>query len=468
MKNIFSKRIPTVGALFALIIAIGITTFLIQKNTNLIGKASPNVNPQDIKITNISDTSFTVSFTTNEKTSSALSVEGEGIQTSLVFDVRDRTSGTQKEYFSHYMTASGLNPSSNYNFSIIVGGETILDGNKKFTVKTGPTIETPQASNYITGLIVHPNGEAASDTIVYLQTIGAENISALTDKDGAYSFSLNIIRSSSFDNIISFKDGDDINLEAHFQNLFSKTSLKYSQSLNYIPTIILNDSYDFSTAEEKTASVTSELTNTETKTTVQETSLKVTSPKDGQSLNDNKPTIQGVASPNTVVKITINSNSIIQGQAKSDANGFWSFRPKTALSPGNHTVTVETVGPSGITKIIKQNFTVFADGSQVQESATPSASPKLASPTPTFTPTPTVTLIPAKLSSSPTPSSTISPSLQITLTPTTTTSLQSTGGSQISPTTILQSPGTPEQTLLLTFVSFAFILAGSALLFILI
>lgn len=464
MTDIFSKRIPTVGALFALMVAIAITTFLIQKNTNLIGKASPNINPQDIKVTNVTDASFTVSFTTNEKAYSALSVEGEGVQTSLIFDARDRSSGTQEEYFSHYMTVSGLNASSEYNFSIILGGETILNGDQKFAVKTGPQIETPQASNYITGLIVHPDGEVASDTIVYLQSQGRETVSTLTDNDGAYSFSLNNIRDTSLESIISFESGEAINLEARFQNLFSKTSLKYSKTLSFIPTIILNDSYNFASPEEKTASVTSQLTNSEIKTTNQDTSLKVTSPKEGQSLTDNKPTIQGVAAPNTIVKITINSENIVQGQVKSDNNGFWSFRPKTALPPGNHTVTVETVGPSGITKIIKQNFTVFADGSQVQESATPSATPKLTSPTPTFTPTP----IPTKASSSPTPSTIVSPSVQTSLTPTTTTSFQPTSGNQASPTLGLQSPGTPEQALLLTFVSFAFILAGSALLFILI
>lgn len=458
MSNVFSKRIPNIGALLLLLFTIGITTFFIQKNTNLIGKASPNINPQDIKITNITDTSFTVSFTTNEKSSTAINIEGSGIQNPLIFDVRDRTNGNQGEYYSHYITVSGLNPQTEYKFSIIIGDKTIINGEQPFITSTGKEIKTPTPSQYITGLIVHPDGEVAKDTIVYLNTDGAEPISTLTDSQGAYSIPLNNIRTSSLESIISLKKNQIINLEARYQNLFSKTSLNYAKGLSYIPTIILSDNYTFESQTNDVSSVSSQL-SLSTQTDRDVSKIEILSPKEGQSLVDTKPTIQGVSSPNTIVKITINSGIAIIGEVKSDSNGFWSFRPSTSLSPGKHTVTVETVNNFGITKAIKQTFTVFAEGSQVQQSATPSATPKITiTPTSTTTPIPSIT---QKVSPSPT--------VYTTTSPTPSEIFQAKGGNiNISPTQTIESPGSSDQTLLLTFLSFGLILTGSALLFILI
>ena len=156
---------------------------------------------------------------------------------------------------------------------------------------------------------------------------------------------------------------------------------------------------------------------------------------------DSRPLIRGTALPNQKVKIKIESEVIID-EVIADSNGLWSYRPPNSIPPGQHKITIETIDSFGVSKILTQNFTVFASGSQVAEAATPSA-------TPTSTPIPTTP-----------PKTTIIP----TSTPTPTVILSIT----IPPTQIpIVTPAPPGNTssLVLTAISIFLIFAGSALLF---
>ena len=142
----------------------------------------------------------------------------------------------------------------------------------------------------------------------------------------------------------------------------------------------------------------------------------------------------------------------------SDNNGSWSFRPSVPLSPGEHTITIETQDNFGILKTISQKFTVFASGAQVAESATPSATPAITiTPTTTQAITPTVFISP---SATPliTQIPTIAPTVVVTIPPT------------IPPITIpITTPAPPgsSSSLILTSISIILIFTGSVLLFLL-
>ena len=165
---------------------------------------------------------------------------------------------------------------------------------------------------------------------------------------------------------------------------------------------------------------------------------------------DSRPLLRGTALPNQKVKIRIESEVIID-EVTADSNGLWSYRPPKSIAPGQHKITIETIDSFGVSKILTQNFTVFASGSQVAESATPSATPT-STPTPTAapktTPTPTVTAF------TPTPTPTPTIPLSITISPT-----------QIP--IITPAPPGSSSSLILTVISVLLIFAGSALLFIL-
>lgn len=102
---------------------------------------------------------------------------------------------------------------------------------------------------------------------------------------------------------------------------------------------------------------------------------------DGQSTNDNTPTIEGVALANSTVRIFDNGQQI--GTVVADANGNWSFTPGTPLADGTHnftatatnekgesdssgsyTVTIDSQGPAA-----PENLDVSQDGATVTGTA---------------------------------------------------------------------------------------------------
>ena len=62
-RSIFDRRIPTLFALAILVIGIVATSFLTSRSTQFTGFASLDEKPQNVRISNISDTSFTISYT---------------------------------------------------------------------------------------------------------------------------------------------------------------------------------------------------------------------------------------------------------------------------------------------------------------------------------------------------------------------------------------------------------------------
>src|SRR3989344_1491448 len=113
-KGLWSKRMPTIFAFLLLFISIWVTSYLIQTGVIIVGRATPDKTPQNVTIANITDSSFTVAFTTNEKTSGGLSVEEVGKNPYVVFDDRNKKTGLpaqageQNEFYSHYITVSEL------------------------------------------------------------------------------------------------------------------------------------------------------------------------------------------------------------------------------------------------------------------------------------------------------------------------------------------------------------------------
>ena len=64
MKSFFDIKIPTVAGLLLLAVAVLATSYLVNTGVIFFGHAAPTDNPENVRITNISDTAFTVTYTT--------------------------------------------------------------------------------------------------------------------------------------------------------------------------------------------------------------------------------------------------------------------------------------------------------------------------------------------------------------------------------------------------------------------
>src|SRR5438045_3679344 len=101
MNNFWNKRIPTLLALFLIIVGIATTSYLTVIGVIPFGNAAPEENPQEVRITNISDSSFSVTYKTD--TSVIGSIE-YGIDSSfgqVALDDRDQATGIPTQHILH-------------------------------------------------------------------------------------------------------------------------------------------------------------------------------------------------------------------------------------------------------------------------------------------------------------------------------------------------------------------------------
>lgn len=430
-KPILEHRIPTLLGLLLLVIGIGATSYLTSVGITFFGQASAPETPENIRVTDISDTSFTVSYKTSTPVAGSLTYGKTDTFGSLAVDNRDQQQEVLSPHAIHYITVRTLTPKTTYFFAIVSGETTFLDkDDKPFSVTTGSVINTkPSAALPASGKIILTTGEQVGEAVVYLSGKDTQTISALVKPDGNYILPLNTTKTKNLSAYASFTDNPELTGLVIAPNQQTSFTLVAHQT-NPIPTLILGENYDFALYKDPLTTADSNLTATlsaqlrfpsfEASTNTR--SPQITTPKKDEAFTDDKPLFKGVASPGASIKIEIHSLENIKEQVKVDTRGNWSYRPTTALSPGEHTISITAPDQFGIFKTITQKFTVYASGSQVGESATPSA--KLtATPTPTTPPlpSPSPTIVAATGMPSLTPQPTIqepTPTLVVMVPPT--------------------------------------------------
>lgn len=464
-KSLFDIRIPNFAAFFLLVISIGVTVVLLRDRMTLRGQASQDVIPENITVSNVTQDSFTVSFTTKDMSQGAIVLEETNALTTLFTDTQE--SETQKEFVNHYIIVNKLQPETQYSFSVLSNEKKYMDESKFFTVKTGSVItdESPN-TNTAQGKILLQTGQPAPSALVYLKSDSSQLLSAITHKDGTFEIPLAKLRTPILSAYQALSPNDVITITAQSQKDKSTIQTFY-ENVESIPAITLTENYSF-TNTITPLSIATQSALPDVSLNIATTvgySVKITNPLNKASIVDSQPQIRGTAGPNQSVKITISPDSI-SATAPVANSGNWSYRPSKTLSQGNHTITITAKDGSGVNRTVTQTFTVLPSGSQIAQVATPSATTTVTkSPTPTITRTPSigVTLPPT---SSPTPSigntlsPTATPTATFTLTPTFT--VTPTIPKKAVPT--LEPPGA-ESSLVLTGVSLFFIVTGAVLFF---
>ncbi len=412
MKNSFwNKRIPTLLGLLLITLGIGLTTFIVNKETLLQINATSTQQPQNVRITNIKDTSFTVSYTTKDKISGSVNYGKDQSLGLTALDIRDKQSEV-KDYLIHNIEINNLTPLTKYYFTIISGQNTYLNHNQPFQVTTGPSLDnTSLSTKKIKGKLVLPNGNNPSEAIVYITAENSEVISALATQNGTYEVPLGFVRTGDLSSYFVFTQNTLIKMLAFGDSLSSNASLLSNQAES-VPTITLSKDYDFVSNDVSNASPSANLESfpsfESTSSASKSKKPQILTPKKDEGFTDDQPLFKGTGLPKEDVQIIIHSDENIQAGIITDQNGNWSYRPKETLSPGEHTITMITRDASGILRTITQSFVVYAAGTQIPNAV---GSPTPTPTKPTITPTPTPTIV-AYLTSTP------SPTQIITATPT--------------------------------------------------
>ncbi|OGH21354.1 MAG: hypothetical protein A2958_00955 [Candidatus Levybacteria bacterium RIFCSPLOWO2_01_FULL_38_13] len=413
MRNtIWQKRIPTLLGILFITIGIGITTYLIKTGVLFTTKAGPSEDPHNVRITNITDSSFTVSYTTANKVVGSVNYGRDQDLSQITLDDRDEN-GTVSNFSIHYITVKNLEPQTTYYLSINSGGETFTQDGSLYRIQTvSPIPRLGEEDKLISGKILFPDS-STREALVYISADETNTISTLVKEDGTYSILLNLLRGKDMSSYYSLSEQTPFRMLVEGQKESSNVRFNIPPS-GALPDIGLGNEYDFTSenlpeATQSAASIFSSL-DLQGQTSPMP---KISIPKENQTFTDNQPKFTGTAVPQSSIEIVIHSDENIRTQVTADLRGNWSFRPSLPLSPGVHTITIIARDAGGILRTITQSFTIFESGTQVAEAATPSATPVVTitpTPTPTMQPTPTTVII--------TPTPTTPPQVTIVPSPT--------------------------------------------------
>lgn len=192
--------------IFGLILAV----FLTDQAQKYLGRANSSPAPREITITNLSETSFTVSWLT-EKPAEGLvilkNLPAEG-QEKVFFDDRSGTYTSNSLFTTHQVTISNLKADQAYSFLIQSGKDKYPIEYEAVTLL--PVSTTSLSPVMIYGIVSGKTSQPAANVLVYLTSPAATMISTLTDQNGNFVLNLSNRRTKDLTNYFSSQAGEKV------------------------------------------------------------------------------------------------------------------------------------------------------------------------------------------------------------------------------------------------------------------
>lgn len=406
------NKIPTIFGLLILVAGLVAGLFLIKNRQIFQPGASPTSSPQNVKISNITNTSFTVSWTTNQE---LLGFVKWGTDSSL---------GTTAEApslnpsFTHSITVKSLSGSTIYLFKINSDGVDYDNSGKPWQVKTASNFQNKQPA-LVSGKILDSSGNPASDAIVYLAVAGGSLLSTTTSSSGTWVTSIANIPTEDLTSFVSITPDTPLTISVDAGPRGESVVQSLVSTSNPTPDITLGKNSDFTgvqnngSTENPNASI--ELpagASPESKFNVSSGGanqpVTIDSVGSGETISTVKPEFFGKGPTGTTLNIILESQ-VITAKVKVDSKGQWKWDAPSDLANGIHTLTISWTDKNGTLQKLVKTFTVAASESPAFQA---SASASLA-PSPTETPSPTglASILPSPtLTESPSPTETASAS----------------------------------------------------------
>jgi hypothetical protein len=512
-KTLLQKQFPTIIGLVVLVVALIAGIFFLGDGPGVFApRATPQTTPKKIKVTNVTDSGFTISFITDEATAAFIKYGETADQlSSQTSDDRDQLAGTVGQYQTHHITIRGLKPGTPYFYTLGTGTRASFDDNgKPFQITTAKRAGAPSAAKTAYGSVVTAAGGPADGALVYVVIQGVGEMSSLVKSSGSYAIALSNARTADGSSYAEVKDTDTmaVLVQGPGENQTSAFNVTVADS-QPITTVTLgstpdvtatapvtsttstseaSDSAALASDEQETETATASSTTADSTTGGTDTLNLIGSTRTGTSsssasltgassstnsaqiaqtvnlesteeqvVTDTTPIITGKAAPSVKVTIEVHSETQIQQELIADGNGNFVLdieKLKTQLEPGEHTATYSYTDPSTgelVTKTV--TFTVEAPTTTAASNrSSTSTQLALASTSPSPSPSATPTLRPFG-SGNPVPVSTSSATTSSTTKTATRSSLPATN----SAVPVSGSVGT---TLALLIGGFFFITAG--------
>lgn len=402
-------KIPTIVGILLVILIVAAIIVGSESYLRTATTASGSIQPANVQITNVSDTTFTMSWITQTPTTGALSVAASR-KTQVLFD--DRDTNNQEKYLTHSVTFRAATPNTDYDITILSNGKKNINGETPYKVRTSEHL-TAESGNLepAYGTIASAANQPVKDALVYLTLEGGQTLSTISKPSGTWLIPLNLTRTQ---DLTSFLPTTERMTETIVVRTGNQETNALTDTLNDspVPAMEPDKTYDFRSLNAKIpgqplALVPTPRVQKSTNAVLGTSSVKPANtvslviPADGASLPTTFPLIQGTGIPGKTVSLVIGITNPIGDSTKVGTNGLWSYTPKKQLTTGKQSVTITTQNLQNKPVAITHTFTILKSGTQVLGDATPSATL-----TPTNTPEDTLEPTPTDdptASSSPTP-----------------------------------------------------------------
>lgn len=426
-------RIPTLLGIFLVIAGILLIMVLIKQATDVVIKSFTTVAPKNIRLTNLSDSKFTVSFVTDQPVVASLKYGTTSSLTETALDDRDALTGKSEPSQTHYITISNLKPNRSYYFQIMIGkknyGAKVISKTpttcrdflaavplgEPFKVKTLNAQKVSCRETPLNGEVVNLQRLPAQGAIICIEMENVLPVSDLVKKNGkwvipCYNLALK--------NGQGFLEKLDDNLK---ETIYIETGLDQPVKItnktgndNPVSLIALGKS-NYDLTRSPLIAPIKVPTQGFPSPSITSPTLILISPQG--TITDDLPTIRGRGKPNQVLKIEIDNNSLLSGTIVIDENGNWSFTSPQNLSRGDHIVVITAIDENGNQQVINKNFSIIGNNPLLPINAgTNSGQPSLI-PTPSLILMPTLpitTPTTGLLTNQPTPIIELSPTATAT------------------------------------------------------
>lgn len=395
------RKIPTALGVILLVISLAAGVFLVNQRQIFRLGAAPGEEPKNVRITNITDTGFTLSWITDKATVGFVSY-GEGNTNSTAREDQDKE--VQKTV--HHVTLSNLKEGKTYSFKIGSGKQTFDQNGKPWTQKTAPKLPA-RTAELVSGSVKNEAALPAKGTVVYITLQTASPLSAVTDAGGQYSLSLASLRSTDLSSFAKYDGASVLSLFVQGENGKVSSAQVTVSNAKPVPAVTLGQTHDFRkqsalggggapaatldlpqtspSASPETGSGGFSLEPLSNPVATSGGKLTVEYPKEGETISSGKPEFRGTGLSGATLNITLISPALTD-KLTIPSDGIWKWTPTKTIS-GKSTITVSGRDAQGKTQSVTRNFTVGtaigAPSFTASGSATPSASP---SAKPTATP----------------------------------------------------------------------------------
>lgn len=248
MTNFFNKfKIPTLLGLSLILLGLASGLYLVLREQVFLSQAAPNLAPQNITITNITDDSVVISWQTNTAAVSFITFgqKNPGEQTAL--DDRDgnQPADGPKPHLIHYVTLKNLLPGTNYLFKITSGK--LISEVLKFDTATplaNQTGFTPVIGSVMDGR------NPLNDGVAYLSIQDAVTASSLIKTGGNFLIPISQIRKNDLSNISPLTEGTTAKLVIRSERGSASIQFRLQANSSPLPVIKLGQDIDLTVPQE--------------------------------------------------------------------------------------------------------------------------------------------------------------------------------------------------------------------------